>query len=103
MLESIRPYFGLSKLLTTRNVRLNFVPKCGGETATRQTGNYADQKCHFKNDNNSCQLNGSGNGVVFIETTKIRTRISGRQQFWKDQNKAEWTLDKMKEMNSSMY
>ena len=55
---------------------------------------------HFKNDNNSCQLNGSGNGVVFIETAKIRTRISGRWQFWKDQNKAEWTLSSSVGMNS---
>ena len=34
----------------------------------------------------------SGNAVVFIETAKIRTCISGRWQFSKDQNKAEWTL-----------
>ena len=33
-----------------------------------------------------------GNSVVFIETAKIRTRITGRYQFWKEQNKAEWTL-----------
>ena len=32
----------------------------------------------LKNDNNSCQLNGSGNGVVFIETAKIWKCISGR-------------------------